>query len=96
MNRPENDHNYSASTSANEPSISDLFNMDKPKEVRRPSGVDLFTLVSNATQFTKFLKPFIVIEKQLAKAISMYQAADRTRDELRNKRAQLLDKSLSE
>lgn len=83
-------------TADQEPSINDLFNMGKPTQVQRPSGVDLYTLVSNAAQFTKFLKPFIVIEKQLAKANSKYQAADRARDDLYTKRAQLLDKSLSE
>jgi len=95
-NQAENVHNYSPSISTDAPSINDLFSMDKPKEVRRPSGVDLYTLVNNAAQFTKFLKPFITIEKQLAKATSKYQAADRARDELYVKRAQLLDKSLSE
>jgi len=83
-------------TADQEPSINDLFNMNTPKQVQLPSGVDLYTLVSNAARFTKFLKPFVAVEKQLAKANNKYQAADRARDELYAKRAQLLDKSLSE
>lgn len=76
--------------------VANLFMSDRPKQVERPFGVDLPTLINNASQFVKFLKPFVTLEKQLTKAHAKNRAAEEACDSLYQKRNALLDKSLSE
>lgn len=78
--------------------IRDLFMNGRPQQIQQPlpDSVELYNLVTNASKFVAFLKPFTVLEKKIAKARDRMRSADQALDALFSKRAQLLDKSLAE
>jgi len=74
----------------------DYYEKREPTPPRRPDGVSIYQLINRASEFTKFLKPFLAVEKKLAVAVKKRDAADTVVVELRITREGLLQKALSE
>jgi len=77
---------------------SSLFDYYQPREAsppRQPDGVSIYNLITRASEFTTFLKPFIAIEKKLKAATKKRDAAEEAVMNLRMKREDILREILS-
>ena len=73
----------------------DYYQQREQSPPRTPDGVSIYNLISRASEFTTFLKPFIAIEKQLDKATRNRDEADEAVMNLRVKREAILREVLS-